>query len=59
MHASSNLMLLLQVLFRRGGIREPRFQIRNCNFLLLPTAFHTEESLLKPAAAQRFAAVRY
>ena len=46
-----------QVLFRRGGIREPRFRIQSKQFLLFPTAFHTEEHLLKPEAAARHAEV--
>jgi hypothetical protein len=36
------------VLFRKGGIREPTFAPRAPNFLLFPTAYHTESSLLKP-----------
>ncbi|KAK9842977.1 hypothetical protein WJX74_005155 [Apatococcus lobatus] len=43
------------VLFRRGGIREPRFRIQSKDFLLFPTAFHTEEHLLKPEAAVKYA----
>lgn len=38
------------VLFRKGGIREPTFVPRAPNFLLFPTAYHTESSLLKPDA---------
>lgn len=50
---------MLQVLFRRGGIREPRFRIQSKHFLLFPTAFHTEEHLLKPEAAARYAEVSH
>lgn len=38
------------VLFRKGGIREPTFVPRAPTFLLFPTAYHTDRSLLKPDA---------
>ncbi len=46
-----------QVLVRKGGIREPTFRPLANNFLLFPTAFHTDGSLLKEAAHSKYAAV--
>jgi hypothetical protein len=48
----------LQILLRKGGIREGAFKPQAKNFLLFPTVFHTEEPLLKPGAAQRYQQVR-
>ncbi|KAI7842904.1 hypothetical protein COHA_003416 [Chlorella ohadii] len=44
------------ILLRKGGIKEPTFTPAACQFLLFPTAFHTDAELLKPGAAQRYAA---
>ncbi|PRW56599.1 hypothetical protein C2E21_4501 [Chlorella sorokiniana] len=44
------------ILLRKGGIKEPTFTPAARQFLLFPTAFHTDAELLKPAAAQRYAA---
>ncbi len=38
---------LAQVLFRKGGIREPTFRPQCRQFLLFPTAFHTEERVIR------------
>lgn len=45
---------MLQVLFRKGGIREPTFQPKAKRFLLFPTAFHSDAQLLKPGVAEQF-----
>ena len=42
------------VLLRKGGIREPTFTPRAGTFLLFPTSFHTEQTLLKPAAQEKY-----
>lgn len=44
------------ILLRKGGIKEGTFRPAARSFLLFPTAFHTDAELLKPAAAQRYAA---
>lgn len=49
----------LQVLLRKGGIKEPTFRPAAREFLLFPTAFHTDAQLLKPAAAAKYAQVRW
>ena len=41
----------MQVLLRKGGIREGTFQAREDTFLLFPTGFHTDEALLREGAA--------
>ncbi|KAG2438915.1 hypothetical protein HYH02_010710 [Chlamydomonas schloesseri] len=43
------------VLFRKGGIKEPTFRPEAGTFLLFPTAFHTDQQLLKPGVAERYA----
>lgn len=48
-----------QVLFRKGGIKEPTFRPEAGTFLLFPTAFHTEQQLLKPGVAERYQQVRH
>jgi hypothetical protein len=45
---------VLQVLFRKGGIREPTFQPKAKRFLLFPTAFHSDAQLLKHGVAEQF-----
>jgi hypothetical protein len=42
------------VLLRKGGIREPTFTPKAQQFLLFPTAFHSEAQLLKPGIAERY-----
>ncbi|MEW5313865.1 MAG: hypothetical protein WDW38_005397 [Sanguina aurantia] len=42
------------VLFRKGGIREPCFKPSAREFLLFPTAFHSEQQLLKEGVAERY-----
>jgi len=49
----------VQILLRKGGIREPGFQIPAQQFLLLPNAFHTEGQLLKPEAQKGYKQVRH
>jgi hypothetical protein len=44
----------MQVLLRKGGIREPTFTPKAQQFLLFPTAFHSEAQLLKPGIAERY-----
>jgi len=36
------------VLLRKGGIKDPTFTTKAPSFLLFPTSFHTEKTLLKP-----------
>ncbi|KXZ49323.1 hypothetical protein GPECTOR_22g917 [Gonium pectorale] len=43
------------ILFRKGGIKEPTFKPEATTFLLFPTAFHTDQQLLKPGVAERYA----
>ncbi|WIA34170.1 hypothetical protein OEZ86_012529 [Tetradesmus obliquus] len=45
---------LQTVLLRKGGIREPTFTPKAQQFLLFPTAFHSEAQLLKPGIAERY-----
>lgn len=47
----------MQVLLRKGGIREPTFTPAAREFLLFPTAFHTDVQLLKPDSAAKYAKV--
>ena len=49
----------LQILLRKGGIKDPTFKPQAKNFLLFPTVFHTEEPLLKAGVAQRYQQVRH
>ena len=42
------------ILLRKGGIREPTFTPKSQQFLLFPTAFHTDESLLKPELQSQY-----
>lgn len=44
------------VLLRKGGVREPTFTPAAPAFLLFPTAFHTDASLLRPEAQAQYAA---
>lgn len=44
-------------MFRKGGIKEPTFRPEAGTFLLFPTAFHTDQQLLKPGVAERHAQV--
>lgn len=46
--------MMPQVLFRKGGIKEPTFKPEAKEFLLFPTSFHTEVPLLKPGVAERY-----
>ena len=48
---------VLQILLRKGGIREPTFQPAAARFLLLPTSFHSEANLLKPYASEKYTRV--
>lgn len=43
------------ILLRKGGIKEPRFTPEADRFVIFPTSFHTEQQLLKPGAAERYA----
>lgn len=45
------------VLLRKGGIAEGPFKTRAKHFLMFPTKFHTEESLLQPEAAAQYAGI--
>jgi len=42
------------LLLRKGGIREPHFVPRAKSFLLFPTSFHTDASVLQADAAGRY-----
>lgn len=42
------------VLLRKGGIKEPTFTPKASQFLLFPTAFHTDDSLLKSDLQARY-----
>ncbi|KAL6771001.1 hypothetical protein ACKKBF_B33540 [Auxenochlorella protothecoides x Auxenochlorella symbiontica] len=44
------------ILLRKGGLREPVFRPADSSFLLFPTAFHTEDDLLRPHAKERYRA---
>lgn len=50
-------MLVVQVVLRKGGIREPAFAPVARRFLLFPTSFHSGADLVEPGAAARFAKV--
>lgn len=41
----------VQVLLRRGGIREGAFNCRDAQFILFPTGYHTDPELCKPGTA--------
>ncbi|RMZ57452.1 hypothetical protein APUTEX25_004286 [Auxenochlorella protothecoides] len=45
-----------RILLRKGGLREPVFRPADSSFLLFPTAFHTEDDLLRPHAKERYRA---
>ena len=47
----------MQVIFRKGGIREPAFRPKEHDFYLFPNSFHAEGALLKSDAAARFSKV--
>ena len=36
----------VQVLFRQGGVREPIFKCEHSSFLLFPTGYHTDKTML-------------
>jgi hypothetical protein len=44
----------VQVLLRKGGMREPVFSPRANTFLLFPTGFHTDEGLVKAGSASPY-----
>ena len=48
----------VQVLLRKGGIREPRFLVPSVEFLIQPTAFHLDAELLRPEYREIYTAVR-
>jgi hypothetical protein len=48
----------VQVLFRKGGIREPTFRPASDRFLLFPTAFHSETALVREPWVGRYSEVR-
>jgi hypothetical protein len=47
----------VQVLLRKGGIDESRFEVKARRFALFPSYFHAEADLLKPGLAERYANV--
>jgi hypothetical protein len=47
----------MQIIFRKGGIREPAFRPKEEDFYLFPNSFHADDALLKPGAAARFSKV--
>ena len=49
-----HICLHVKVLLRQGGVREPAFQVPYPVFWLMPTAFHINEAVLKPNAAQPY-----
>lgn len=44
----------MQVLLRKGGIKEPKFVPQASSFVLFPTSFHTQGALLKPGVSERY-----
>ncbi|KAJ9522998.1 hypothetical protein QJQ45_023834 [Haematococcus lacustris] len=44
----------LQILVRKGGIREPTFKPPTDQFILFPTSFHSDQELLKPGVGERY-----
>ena len=54
----TNVCKASQVLLRKGGIREPVFSLPRRDFLLLPTAFHSDDSVIVESAASKYAKVR-
>jgi hypothetical protein len=44
----------LQILLRKGGIREPTFTPKAQRFFMFPTSFHSEQQLLKPGMAEQY-----
>jgi hypothetical protein len=44
------------VVLRKGGIKDPIFKTKAPSFLLFPTAFHTDASLLKPEFQAKYQA---
>lgn len=44
----------LQILLRKGGVREPTFRPAAATFLLFPTSFHSSTNLLTPAANAKY-----
>lgn len=49
----------MQILLRKGGIRESSFKLPAKRFLLLPNAFHCQENLLKQEMRDKYAKVRF
>lgn len=49
----------LQILARKGGIREVRFDPRHSSFYLLPTSFHADPALVQSRASEYFQKVEY
>ncbi|KAL4533044.1 hypothetical protein Ndes2526A_g08500 [Nannochloris sp. 'desiccata'] len=44
------------VLLRKGGIKDPTFKTKAPSFVLFPTTFHTDASLLKPEYQSKYQA---
>jgi hypothetical protein len=45
---------VLQVLLRRGGVRESTFRLPDTTFALFPTRFHASKDLLRIAEARTY-----
>ena len=48
----------VQLLLRKGGIREQGFEVKAHEFALMPTSFHIDKMLLAPDSHAAFAEVR-
>ena len=49
-----SMVPIRQVLLRKGGIEEKGFKVEARRFLLFPSFFHADASLLKPGMTDRY-----
>ena len=49
----------MQILLRKGGIREPAFNLEADKFFLIPNTFHSDSNLLKPGADAKYCQVPF
>ena len=55
--STSERVLCLQVLLRKGGIREANFSLQADHFWLFPNSFHSKANSLKRGAANKYSQV--
>ena len=50
---------IVQILLRKGGIREQGFEVKAQEFALMPTSFHSDQQLLADDVHEMYAEVRH